>query len=446
MDHRPDSAFSASSRYKKYMASLGVYYSNIVIGICTTFLSPLILDFSHKFNSSVDRVSMVFAIILVCYLLSALLSTIIFRYVNRQIVLIVSLSLTATAFFTIPRTTTVMEFFICSSLIGLGGGGYDAGQVAWIIDIWRDESPPFILTQHFTYSLGTLVPPLLLAPYLANKNETGDRNETGEVVPEKESELFIPFSIAGTLVVLAIVVQLALYIVFKSTKVPVVIDDQEQVIAGTSEESRERENISIPLESAKRKFYLVGLACCIIGFYQGLELCTQQFMPTFSHFSEVKLSETDGARVLFGLQLGYAIGRFAGIILVLKIAPHFIFAGNLVILLVSNTILLVLGGSSVEWLWVGSVTIGVGMSTVYPALYAYIEKYIFVTDSVAGVITIAGGLVSSVYPIIVGNSVQTRPQIMTYVNFASIGVCFFAFAALFWMTHSKNARRYKKLT
>lgn len=362
------------------------------------------------------------------------------------------LSLVASAFFLIPSATNLTDFFIFSSLIGMGSGGYDTAQVAWIIDIWRDESPPWILGQHFAYSLGTLAPPLILANFLPNSNST-DEVATTTNSPVSEADIYIPFYIAGSMAIISVVINIIIYFAFRKRMQQVVPFDNniQEPVVGTSWEreslssrsSSSSVSVTTPLISrnrnaSKRKFYVIGLSCCVIGFYSALELCTQQFLPTYAHFSPMKLSPTEGARVLFGLQLGFTIGRLVGIFLVRKIRPHFLFAGNLILLTISNTILFVWGGSSIKLLWLGSIMIGVGMSTVYPSLYAFIEKYLFVTETVSGIITVSGGFVSSIYPVIVGNSVVTNPEILMYVNYVSISVCWIAFSLLFSLTYMRR--------
>lgn len=366
------------------------------------------------------------------------------------------LSLVASSFFLIPSANNLTDFFIYSSLIGLGGGGYDTAQVAWIIDIWRDESPPWILSQHFAYSLGTLASPLILAHFLPNSNSTDNADITTN--SPADVDIHIPFYIAGSMAIFSVVINIIIYFAFRHRRplVPVENNIQEPPVVGTSWEresissSSSSVSVTTPLISrnrnaSKRKIYVIGLSCCVIGFYSALELCTQQFLPTYAHFSQMKLSPTEGARVLFGLQLGFTIGRLVGIFLVQKIRPHFIFAGNLVILTISNTILLFWGESSMTLLWVGSIMIGVGMSTVYPSLYAFVEKYLFVTETVSGIITISGGFVSSIYPVIVGNSVETNPEILMYVNYVSISVCYIAFSLLFSITYMRSSRGFIRI-
>lgn len=364
--------------------------------------------------------------------------TLIFRCINRQLVVILLLSLVASAFFLIPSATNLKDFFIYSSLIGLGSGGYDTAQVAWIIDIWRDESPPWILGQHFAYSLGTLASPVIIANFLPNHNST-DELEFTTSSPASQIDIHIPFYIAGFMAIVSVVINLIIHFAFVSRNryFPIDSNIQEPPVAGTSWERNRN--------ARKRKIYVIGLSCCVIGFYSALELCTQQFLPTYTHFSPMKLSPTDGARVLFGLQLGFTISRFVGIILVQRVRPHFIFVGNLILLTISNTILFIWGGSSMTMLWVGSVMIGVGMSTVYPSLYAFIEKYLNITETVSGVITISGGFISSIYPVIVGNSVEAKPEILMYVNYISISVCYVSFSLLFCMTYMRSSRGYVRI-
>ncbi|CAG7836798.1 unnamed protein product [Allacma fusca] len=307
-----------------------------------------------------------------------------------------------------------------------------------MIDIWRHESAPFILCQHFTYSVGTMVPPLLLGPFLTDRIENVTITNSSIVESmEASAELYIPFSVVAALIISGIVMHCGLGMAYKNRAIVYGVNSSA---VEHLKDIPEDEGLSVLEDTLKRKICLVALACFIIGFYSALELCTSQFLPTFSNFSDVHLSQSEAAKVLFGLQLGFSIGRLVGIILVLRIAPQFLFVGNFTVILVSNIILSVLGGSSVTWLWIGSVSIGVGMSTVYPVLYAYIEKYIFVNTTVAGVITVAGGMVSSIYPLIVGNSVEKNPRILTYVNFVSIAVCTAAFFVLFWTTQARSKR------
>ncbi|CAG7787015.1 unnamed protein product [Allacma fusca] len=458
MEDGPTSLFSQASRPKKYLATAVLIYSCFSMGIANSFLNPTVLDFSHKLDESVDSVSIVFTVLTAGYLLGAVFNGIASIYIPRPVWVILALGIMTIPLFAVPYVESLMMLYVLTALIGIGSGGVDTSQGAWIIDIWRHEAAPFILSLHFAYSAGTLIPPLVLGPYLTEEEDKACNGTTITISTSTstelpyESKLQVPFTIGASIACISIVIQTFMYLfVFrqnKSTssnqnttngeknKVEEVEIEETSKVAATATEAASPSDL-------KRTILLVALCCCVIAFYQGLELSTSQFIPTFAHFSKVCLSEKESARIGFGLQMGFASGRLCGIFLVLKIAPHFILVGNFLLLLISNIILLVWAGSNVTWLWVGSVGFGLGMSTVFPAMYAYIEKYLFVTDRITSTVAVCGGLVAAIYPIVVGKSVENNPEVLTYVNFLSLFVIGVAFSVLFYVTHVRASRNQK---
>ena len=163
-----------------------------------------------------------------------------------------------------------------------------------------------------------------------------------------------------------------------------------------------------------------------------------QYLSSFAQYSPVGLSEKEGAQILSGLNVGFAVCRGIGIFVVLKVAPQYILAGNMFLMFIGNSILFSIGGSSVTWLWAGSMCLGIGFSTTYPAFYAYLEKHLFVSESVASIITVFGGLMSTLYPYIVGNRVEENPVVLNYVDYVSIVMISVAFGVLFMFTRKEG--------
>ena len=312
----------------------------------------------------------------------------------------------------------------------------DTAQVAWIMDIWRHDAGPYFLAQNFAYSLGTLVPPLLLAPYLSNEPPHGGTTTEDSSTPVFESttkrsvtsDLYIPFTAAGSAVAVVAVVLVVLYFVLRRA--------QNAEISNNNE--RNPQNLEYRGDLWRRKVIIMVLACTFLGFYSGMETCTMSFLPTFAHFSEVRLSETESATVLLWLTIGYTIGRGLGIVAILKVAPQYILCVNFVLILAGNTILVTVGGSSEPWLWVGSILLGLGFSTTYPAFYVYLEKYIFVSDSIAATVGVFTGVICAIYPLIVGHSVEKNPRMLNYVDYVSFTMALVSFLVLFKFTYNRK--------
>ena len=189
-----------------------------------------------------------------------------------------------------------------------------------------------------------------------------------------------------------------------------------------------------------RKLVLVFLGCCFGGFNQAMEQCSVLFIATFATNSPIKLSDQEGTRILLGLNVGFAVGRAAGIVTVLKVLPQFILAVNFGLALLGNTLLLTVGGSSLTWMWIGSICLGLGFSTMYPAFYAFLEKHLFVSDTIAATITVSAGLVSALYPLIVKKYVEEMPKILNYMDYVGCAVCIAALLSMFYLTRRKANR------
>jgi FHS family Na+ dependent glucose MFS transporter 1 len=329
---------------------------------------------------------------------------------------------------------SLLVFFITAAIVGFSGGGYDTAQIVWIIELWSSKAAPYIQTQHFSFAIGTLISPLLIKPYLSNDPDlsafTQNSTDSGEHYPGKQ--LYIPFFIGGAASILGGLFLLALYFFQKSTS------SQPD---GTTNVTSEPQNS--PENSTSRKILLISLSAIVIGTYCGMELCTIQFLPSFTHFISLHLSPGDGALVLSSLTGAFTLGRGLGICLVLKIHPEILLLANLCLITVGNSVLYFWANDSYPMLWTGSICMGIGFSTVFPSFYGYIEKHLVVSNVVGAIMIMAGGLVSSLYPVIIGSFIESNPYVLMYTNYFSLVVSCGAFLCIYCTTQksSKSVER-----
>jgi len=133
-----------------------------------------------------------------------------------------------------------------------------------------------------------------------------------------------------------------------------------------------------------------------------MELCSIQFFPLFTHYIDLELSEQDGAFVLSSLTGAFTLGRGLGILLVLRAVPKLLLIGNISLVTLGNLVLCFLANSSITFLWIGSVLLGIGFSPVFPLLFGYLEQRLEISN-VGGVILVAGGFFSGLYPVLIGD-------------------------------------------
>lgn len=320
-----------------------------------------------------------------------------------------SLAIMAFVLYMIPNCPTLPVFCVIASMLGFVCGLYDALQIVWIIEMWQEKSGPLILAQHFFFAIGSNIPSVLIAPFLAT------------------SRIVIPYSILGGITTLALLSQVLLFIFCRYYTPPMYVNnissEQEQLKDNSAPEPADSNLI---LGIGKRKFQLIVISGLFLGGYVGMEVCTLQFIPIFGQYSRLQMTDTAAAYVLSGLIGTFAVGRGVGILIILKMQPEMILCVNLMMIFIANVILLVWANTSLTMFWVAAIVVGAGYSTMYPAFCAFMERYIVFTDAIGSFFVMIGGAVAAIYPLIVGRLIEERAVVLTYTNFFSTSLCILA--------------------
>ena len=167
-------------------------------------------------------------------------------------------------------------------------------------------------------------------------------------------------------------------------------------------------------------------------FYTGVELNAFSFLPDFVVYSSMKLSKSTGAFMTSVMAGAFAVFRGMSILTATKTTSEIMLQTHFCILCIGNVLLTVSGLiSSVTLTWVSIVIMGVGMSCMFPTIYAYLEERIVVTNFLTGIFIFSSAICTVVYPIIVGLTIKKYPMIFAYVNISSLLVCVAVFTGLF---------------
>jgi MFS family permease len=90
-----------------------------------------------------------------------------FKYINRQLTLIIILVLFAFATALSPQCPNFILFYLCGLIAGLGAGTLDTVQTVWLIEMWDEKSGSILQLSEGTYGLGCFIGPLIVEPFLA---------------------------------------------------------------------------------------------------------------------------------------------------------------------------------------------------------------------------------------------------------------------------------------
>lgn len=346
-----------------------------------------------------------------------------------------------------PHCPTKIIFFLIGGVLGFSSGIYDSSQMIWIIEIWQHKAGPFIQAQHFFYAVGSIVPSLIVAPFLDNNSTTASSNTVGEA-----SRMYIPFSIMGSLNFLTLAFQTFLFIFYRYHTPPMYasenfeqIDDAKEITVHTEVDVAGNVSINQPdkadiMGMSNRKFKLIAATVLFLGAYGGMEVTTFQFIPTFGQYSDLKMTESASAYVLTGLTGMFAVGRGIGTIFIFKVRPELILLTNFIFIVAANLILLTYANDNLIMFWIGSILLGAGYSTMFPSFCAFMEKYLVFTSAIASTIVVFATSVASIYPLIVGKFIAQNAVVLTYTNFISTVVCVIAMLWGYKLTRKSEHR------
>jgi len=363
----------------------------------------------------------------------------IFNFLNRQLGVVLSLSGMGAALYLTPHCPTIGFLYAVTALLGLSNGIYNVSQTVWVIEMWEGEAGPWIQGAHFSYAVGTLIPSLLLGPFLTK--ESDDENGSTTAMPPKNERMWIPFTVVGIIVTIAVVIQS--YLFAFQRYVPLLESEQLDLERSNNNiQSKDPDKLeSTPprkeMNPKYLKWTLIVLSAKFLGFYSGMEMVSFQFISIFAQFGELGFSESQGAQVITALTGSYAVGRGVGIFAILKIPPQFMLGVNLIILFAASIVLLVIGNSTVG-LWVGVCLLGIGYSTVNPSFCAYIARHLKFTNAIGSLMIVSGSVVGAIFPIVIGKQIEENPTVLTYVNLLSTSLITVAILIILKLTYSRN--------
>src|SRR5207245_956544 len=126
---------------------------------------------------------------------------------KRPVVLTAFIWLTAVSVALAPQLTRFSMFVVMQSLFGFFASGIDCGSNAWIMDIWKSESGPFLQGMHFAYAAGSMISPLIAEPFLAtmmSSNVTTNGTVVGTTqIPKTETQIHYPYTIVASFLAVA---------------------------------------------------------------------------------------------------------------------------------------------------------------------------------------------------------------------------------------------------
>ncbi|OTF79734.1 hypothetical protein BLA29_005511, partial [Euroglyphus maynei] len=342
-------------------------------GITCNALWPVLIDLSYIYDVSNETLDFLVSFAAFGYTIGSL-TGFIYKWINRQLVIIIMVTIMAILIAYTPYYTSVYELFIATLIIGIGSGSWESSNTVWLIEMWPKHQASVMQIQQFMYGVGSIISPSMLAPFVH-----GIANETEVNVESRKSSLIIPFMSIGALQLIVPIIMFAMFFFRRYKK----IDRPSSIVLYSK---NDEENVTKTCNSVKYrnvKLILIGL---MLAAYMGAEMAYNDYSDTmFQYWQPDHLTGTESATVMACLCTGCTIGSLITAIISLRVKPNIIIAYHFAITMVALSLLYV--GRKIQIIiYVSNVMMGYGFSAIWPGIMAFTERHLKLTDRASSMI------------------------------------------------------------
>jgi FHS family Na+ dependent glucose MFS transporter 1 len=352
----------------KIRRTIAYYASYITVGFVIGIIGPTLPSLANQTGTLLSRISLLFPILSVGSLLGSFLSGHLFDRVKGHHVMIISVALLITSMTFIPLTPlfwTMMFFFF---IVGLASSGLDVGGNTLLVWVHKDKVGPFMVGLHFFFGLGAFTAPMVVGQAL---------KATGEF----EWSYW-------TLAIICVPVIICFLLINSPVHDKVLTDD----------------------EKIKTDKLLVFLISLFMFLHVGAELSFGGWIYSYAIKRELT-SVTQAAYLTSAYWGAITGGRLISVFISMKLKSRTMLVVYLYGCILA-VILLLLGRNSVMLTGIGTILLGISISTLIPSTFTFAKENMDITGKVTSWLVIGLGAGNMFFPWFIGQLFEPVGEIM----------------------------------
>lgn len=362
------------------------------MGLATATLGPTLQALADQTGSSFDQISNLFTVKSLGFLLGSFFVGRTYDRVAGHRIFFIALLGMALTLFLIPLVGQLTLLSVIILLLGLCLGSLDVGGNTLLVWVHREKIGPYMNGLHFIWGVGAVLTPLVLVglTYIVS-------NDSSVALDVRWT-----YWIIGLLMI-----PIALWII----RLP-----SPTVAPPKAMEEDESGHLMLLLLLGLFYFLYIGAEVSVTGW-------------VYTYVTETGLvSPTTAAYLASAFFAALTATRLIMIPVAVRFRPTPILTANLLICLACS-ILMVAMPLSWTAILVGVIGLGIGMSTIFPAMLAFAQNRMAVTGKTTSWIFLGASSGGMVVPRVVGRLFEGNPQVVLY----AILFCVVGTAAVFWV-------------
>jgi len=353
----------------KYIQT-AVYFLNVfILGLLALIKGTTLPDLAGNTGSSISQITYIFTASSIGYLISTIVSGWVFDRVKGHRLMAIAMLLMAGLLAIIPQIDRLAVLIALFALTGFCQGVMDLGSNTLILWVHGEKSAPFMNALHFFFGLGAFITPLIVAAVVI---KTGSIDWAYWIA----SLSFIPAIILTFL-----------------------------VPSPAIRKSQPRNPHSLAPDASKSHRVLLLLIFLTIVLYVGAEIGFSDWIYTYAD-SQLPVAPTQQEiertyQIASTFWVAMTIGRFLSIPLSLKVKPRTLLTIDMAGAFISMAVIL-LGGSSITALWIGTIMLGLSLASIFPLLFTLTEQLMDVSGKISSFLMVGSSLGGLFFPWLMG--------------------------------------------
>ncbi|XP_022686177.1 sodium-dependent glucose transporter 1-like isoform X2 [Varroa jacobsoni] len=334
---------------------------------------------------------------------------VILRYVNIQVVMIMSLLVASLCVALNPLLGQLTFCHIAMFFLGGTFGLIEVGSNGWIIGIWQEKSATVFQFFNFCFGLGGVVAPLVAEPFLSKVHSrhtvietivNGSIGNSLKILPSTaDTTVYIPYLLLGSLIFVNTAFMIISYAFSRSNISP-----------GNSTSSDST-------CSRRSELIIVAAFSAYVFFIVSLEQTYVSMLAVYVVENErLDFSKSNSAYVSAVFWLFFTLSRVVSTFASLCMRPSSMLIVCHSICLLGATALIIAGKWSPIIVWISTGLMGAGVSPMFATSLSHVMQYILLSHTYMSLVMLcvsAGGMMS---PILVGPYIEEEPFVFLYVN------------------------------
>ena len=189
----------------------------------------------------------------------------------------------------------------------------------------------------------------------------------------------------------------------------------------------------------KTKLFLCGLCLATYGTVETGHFSFSTALLQHLDNKSSSLSAASAAHVMSILSATYTLGRFTSAFISITIQPDVIISFHFGIIITAITILFY-GRDQLWYITMATGLLGYGFSAMWPAMFAFTERHLRLSDKVCSLYSFLSGAVSLVIPLVLAQSFRSHPLILFSLEaiFITISLILFILVKLWILIDNNN--------